>query len=155
MSLSPIVDQRYRLKPTDIGQATLRVTIQNVSFQGVEELKPVLHLVEFPTKRFVVDRAQCQALIRLTGSPLLLDWIGHQIDLKTITAEEQTNILIAAPQAAHWPWQQVQSSTRAGNYQPLWTSILLLIVLLLIFGAAYALDNGDLIGSLIKNFFTP
>ena len=46
MSLSPIIDDRYRLKPADIGRAILRVTIRNVSLQGVETLCPVLHLGE-------------------------------------------------------------------------------------------------------------
>lgn len=154
MSLSPIVDERYRLKPADVGPTT-RVTIKNVSLQGVEQLRPVLHLAEFPTKRLVIDSTQCEALIRLIGSPFLTDWIGHQVDLTTITAEEQTRIMIGASSPARWPWQQAGALVQANNHQPIWTSILLLIVLLLIFSAAYALDNGDMIGALIKHFLAP
>jgi hypothetical protein len=152
-SLSPIIDERYRLKPTDIGYATLRVTIKNVSLQGVEHLSPVLHLGEFPNKRLVIDSTQCQVLIRLTGSPLFVDWIGQEIDLKTNMHEGQTDITISAPQTEnnlHHPTRWPKRTTARHQLGP---SLLLLGLLLLIFSAAYALDNGGAVWQFVKGFF--
>jgi len=152
MSLSPIIDDRYRLKPADIGRAILRVTIRNVSLQGVETLCPVLHLGEFPNKRLVIDSTQCQVLIRLTGSPLFTDWIGQQIDLKTITDEGQAKITVSAPQAEKWLWPSAPSPARATPRHQLGPSLLLLSLLLLIFSAAYALDNGSALWQFVAHF---
>ena len=151
MSISPVIDDGYRLKPADVGRATMRVTINNVSLQGVEELSPVLHLVEFPTKRLVIDGAQGQVLMQLTGSPLLTDWIGQQIDLKTSTDEGESTILIQAPQAESWPWKQTSPPKHESDPGNRWTSLLLLVVLIVIFGAAYALDNGDAVWQVVKH----
>jgi len=152
-SLSPIMDERYRLKPADIGRAILRVTIKNVSLQGVEYLSPVLHLAEFPQKRLVIDRAQCQVLIRLTGSLLSADWIGQQIDLQMSTHEGQTNIAISAPQTERQLLHPAQSPKHATARHQLGPSLLLLSLLLIIFSAAYVLDNGGAVWQLVKSFF--
>ena len=152
-SLSPIIDEHYRLKPADIGRALLRVTIKNVSLQGVEQLRPVLHLGEFPNKRLVIDRTQCQVLIRLTGSPLFVDWIGQEIDLKMSIHEGQTDITISAPQAENRLWHPAQSPKRATARHQLGPSLLLFSVILLIFSAAYALDNGGAVWQFVKSFF--
>ncbi len=152
MSLSPLVDELYTLKPTDVGRAPLRVTIRNVSLQGVEELNPVLHLQEFPTKRLVIDRTQGQVLIQLTGSPLFTSWIGQQIDLKAVTNEGKTAIMLSAPQPEHWLWPRAISPLQASKRDQYWSSLLLFSVLLLIFGAAYLLDNGDAIWQFLRNF---
>jgi hypothetical protein len=153
MSLSPLVDEHYSLKPTDVGRATFRVTIKNVSLQGVEELSPVLHLNEFPNKRLVIDRIQCQALIRLTGSPLFTGWIGQQIDLTTVTNAGRTAIVIGAPQPENWLWNRASAPANDGVRSQWWTSLLLFIILVLIFSAVYVLDNGDTVWQFWKNFF--
>ncbi|CAN5507110.1 hypothetical protein BH10CHL1_BH10CHL1_11230 [soil metagenome] len=152
MSLSPLVDELYTLKPSDVGRPPLRVTIKNVSLQGVEEICPVLHLKEFPTKRLVIDSTQSQTLIQMTGSPLFGSWIGQKIDLRTMTEAGLTTIVLSAPQPENWLWPRTSTSALDQTRRQYWTSILLFVVLLLIFSAAYLLDNGDAIWQFLKNF---
>ncbi|MCX6047886.1 MAG: hypothetical protein NT075_22530 [Chloroflexi bacterium] len=152
MSLSPLVDEHYTLKPVDVGRAPLRVTINNVSLQGVEEISPVLHLNEFPTKRLVIDSTQSQTLIQMTGSPLFASWIGHKIDLKVVTQAGLTHIVLSAPQPENWLWPRTSTALPDRTRRQYGPSILLFIVLLFIFSAAYLLDNGDAIWQFLKNF---
>ena len=161
MSLSSIVDLRYRLQPADIGQRVLRLTINNISVQGVEDLRPVLHFAEFPTKRLVLDSDQRRALIQMTGSVLFADWVGHQVDLSTgmgsvvhddqgEIAQEQPVIVLGAP-------GQVKAGRRANvgsvSTSGRWTSWLLLFVILLAFAAAYLLENSDALWQLLEGYF--
>lgn len=152
MSLSPLVDELYTLRPVDVGHAPLRVTINNVSLQGVEEISPVLHLNEFPTKRLVIDSTQSQTLIQMTGSPLFASWIGQKIELTTVTQAGLTNIVLSAPQPENWLWHRTNSAAPDGTRRQYGASILLFVVLILIFSAAYLLDNGDAIWQFLKNF---
>jgi hypothetical protein len=45
MSISPIVDANYRLQAVDLEGMARHVVIANVTYQGVEEMTPVLHFV--------------------------------------------------------------------------------------------------------------
>ncbi len=161
MSLSSIVDLRYRLQAADIGQRVLRLTINNISVQGVEDLRPVLHFAEFPTKRLVLDRDQRQALIQMTGSMLFDDWVGQQIDLSTVMRRaaqhvegepllEQLVIVLSGPGRAK-PGRRPHSVSISKSSR--WTSLLLLIVISLAFAAAYLLENSDTLWHLLEGYF--
>ena len=81
MSISPIIDERYRLQPADVGRSGVHVTVQNVSWQGIEQLHPLLHLREFPQKRLLLNQQQVQSLIEIVGSTMAQDWIGQRLVL--------------------------------------------------------------------------
>lgn len=93
MSLSDIVDERYRLHAADLDGLPIAAVISNVTYQGVEELSPVLHLEGFQ-KRLVLSKAQSQDLMRITGSAIFSDWIGQRIELRPIKAGRESFIAI-------------------------------------------------------------
>ncbi len=93
MSISEIVDEKYRLHATDLHGRAQYVTISNVSYQGIEDLNPVLHFTG-TTKRSVLNQAQCQNLIQLTGSLIFTDWIGREVLLEPRATEGEAEILI-------------------------------------------------------------
>jgi hypothetical protein len=145
MSISPIIDEHYRLRPTDLGRSSVQVTIQNVSWQGVEQLRPLLHLREFPQKRLLLTSPQMQTLIDIVGSSVAQDWIGHTILLLaeyddgelTIMLYPRTAILGRMPQLR--PHRQLHETGR---------TLLLITLLGLIFGLVYLLDQAESLWSL-------
>lgn len=92
MSISPIIDAQYRLQPRDLGHQDHVVTIQNVSWQGLEILTPLLHLHEFPEKRLVLESVQYQELLSILGTPQEADWIGERLILATQSDPDQLRI---------------------------------------------------------------
>ena len=80
MSISPIVDDNYRLQSGDLEGKARQVVIANVTYQGVEEMTPVLHFVG-QSKRLVMTAEQVSQLIDITGTTLLPQWIGASIVL--------------------------------------------------------------------------
>lgn len=96
MSISPTVDARYRLQPADLEGAPRRVIISNVTFQGLEEMTPVLHF-EGQTKRLVLSADQVTQLVELTGTSLFHDWIGRAIVLSPLRGAGGREISITAP----------------------------------------------------------
>ncbi|MEZ4864044.1 MAG: hypothetical protein R3C14_22185 [Caldilineaceae bacterium] len=131
MSLAPIIDREYRLHPQDLQRGPVRVTIQNVSWQGLEQASPVLHLREFTQKRLPLDRTQCQALIAMTGTTLYQEWIGHSLIL--YTAEEADGLRIVlhpANQPLTLPLR-TRLSLGAGALRPLLLALLLILLFLL------------------------
>ena len=135
MSISPVIDTRYRLGPRDIGRQDRMVTIQNVSWQGLEILTPLLHLREFPTKRLMLEKVQQQELIRITGSPRAEDWIGHTLLLAVRSDQDQLRIHLYPMQIV--PTQihsraRVERSSPVQVPQSLRATLLLLLILLLL-----------------------
>jgi hypothetical protein len=143
MSISPIIDSRYRLNPHDIGRQDRVVTIQNVSWQGLETLTPLLHLREFPTKRLALEKIQQQELWQITGSRRAEDWIGHTLLLAAQSDRDQLRIHLypLQPSTARYtalsPTIRVPESWRA--------TALLLLILLLLFLLVPLLDQSDLL----------
>ena len=78
MSISPLVDADYRLYAADLAGMARQVVIANVTYQGIEEMRPVLH-IEGQTKRLVLSPEQVNQLIEITGTALLSRWIGIAI----------------------------------------------------------------------------
>lgn len=146
MSISPIIDERYRLRPTDLGRGSVQVTIQNVSWQGVEQLCPLLHLREFPQKRLLLNGRQMQSLIEIVGSTQDHDWIGYTIFLQVEQKDDELTIVLHPFTAAHEqnprrlrPRRQLREAGR---------TLLLVALLILIFGLVFLLDRMDSLWSL-------
>jgi hypothetical protein len=153
MSTAPVIDIRYRLRPEDIGRSGIYVTIQNVSWQGVEQLAPLLHLREFPGKRLLLDPQQQQALIQITGSAETRAWVG-QVLLLQVVATPEVNTATAIDKPAD-PWRiQLFSPNQIPITLPLpqlpWQlsdqtrkTLILLLLLLLLFLAVTILDSSE------------
>jgi hypothetical protein len=95
MSTSPIVDANYRLHPIDLQGIARQVVIANISFQGVENMAPVLHFVG-QTKRLVLSADQVRQMIDITGTSLFPQWIGVTIILQPQASQGQASILLKA-----------------------------------------------------------
>ncbi len=138
MSISPIIDERYRLRPEDVGRGGIYVTVQNVSWQGVEKLHPLLHLREFPQKRLLLTQQQTHSLIEIVGSTLAQDWIGQRLVLVAAYDDGEPVIMIrlampAKKAAAGWrPPLHLEETGR---------TLLLLLLLALIFLLVFLLDR--------------
>lgn len=138
MSISSVIDERYRLHPRDLGRSSIQVTIQNVSWQGVEQLNPLLHLREFPQKRLLLNQRQMQRLLEITGSTLERDWIGHTLQLRS-EYDDGELIIALYPMATtreyfapHRPILQLHETTR---------TLFLLAILGLLFVLVFLLEN--------------
>jgi hypothetical protein len=97
MSISNSVDKRYRLYASDLTGRPRRVVIANVTYQGLEEVNPVLHFAG-QSKRLVLTPAQCRQMITLTGTAHFTEWIGLPIVLKP-DATDSGAIELASPTA--------------------------------------------------------
>ncbi len=131
MSRSQIVDQHYRLQSADLQGMPVRTVITAVSFQGLEELAPVLHLANGSFKRLALAPEQREALIQVTQSTFCDDWVGCQIELHPSPAD----LLILAPGT---PRQRYRPNLRALPKaltigRAIWPLLLVGLVLLLVF----------------------
>src|SRR4051812_25358162 len=95
MSISPIVDAGYRLQAADLEGAARQVVIANVTYQGVEEMTPVLHFIG-QSKRLVLSPQQVGEVIEVTGTTLFQQWVGTSIILQPVVSKKESHILIQA-----------------------------------------------------------
>jgi hypothetical protein len=95
MSISPIVDAGYRLQPADLEGAARQVVIANVTYQGVEEMTPVLHFAG-QSKRLVLSSQQVEEIIDITGTTLFQQWVGTAVVLQPKIGKSESHILIRA-----------------------------------------------------------
>ncbi|MCB9137440.1 MAG: hypothetical protein H6642_03735 [Caldilineaceae bacterium] len=140
MTRAPVVDQRYRLRPEDLGGRSLTATVSNVTLQGLEQMQPVLHFTRID-KRLPLDDEQCDAMARCTGQAILEAWIGRRITLTPEAGDDGPTIRITAPDAAATEsagLPTVRAEARWSWRQPL----LLILLLALAYFAVYLLDNG-------------
>jgi hypothetical protein len=93
MSISPTVDADYRIYPADLAGTARRVVIANVTYQGIEEMLPVLHFVG-QTKRLVLTPENVTQLLQITGSILHEQWIGIAILLQPQVNKRESKIVI-------------------------------------------------------------
>jgi hypothetical protein len=141
MLRSQSVYERYRLSPGDLAAPRVPVTIRAVSYQGLEQLNPVLHLAEFPTKPLVLNPQQCAELIRATQSSMAQHWIGQVIVLRLEPKVHPSLIAIAAPTPMQTPVVTARSRPMArGKF---WSTLLLLLILAAAFSAVYLLEHLD------------
>jgi hypothetical protein len=107
MSRAMVVDQRYRLQADDLHGATFHVVIQGITFQGLEDLAPVLHFAGAPAKHLVLDEDLRRELIAMTQSSLFDDWIGRTVELRPVRQDGDVRIRLTAAGRpgildAHW-----------------------------------------------------
>lgn len=141
MSRARVVDQRYRLQAKDLGNTPVVVKIYNVSYQGLEQLTPLLHFDGYPGKVLALDHQQCRDLIRLTHSALCNEWIGHTVLLRPAQQEGDTTLVIETPTT---PKTELPSLTPpTTRWGALASTLLLLIILGVALGAAYLLEHLD------------
>ena len=93
-----VIDTRYRLQPTDLAPGITVAVVRTVSAQGIEQSVPLLHFAGMQ-KPLLLDVANRDAMTRLTGSPLAMEWIGSAVALRVVTAEGRQQIRLAAPDA--------------------------------------------------------
>lgn len=137
MSISPIVDAEYRLLPEDLIGLPRHVIISNVTYQGVEEMTPVLHF-EGQTKRLVLSPEQVAKIIDITGTILYPQWIGVAIVLQPPKSDMDDTISIRAvdPHKRAKPMPTYVSEDRRG-----WVFALAAVAFLLVASMLYAVLN--------------
>ena len=135
MSRSQIVDQRYRLQSIDLQGVPVQVVITAVSFQGLEELAPVLHLANGSFKRLALAPEQREALIRVTQSTLCTDWVGCQIALYPGIAQTPADVVIVSPGALRQrQWPILRAPPQASTLKrAIWPLVLVSLALLFVF----------------------
>jgi hypothetical protein len=135
MSRALVVDECYRLQHTDLRGAPQRAMIRYVSFQGLEELTPVLHFEGAPGKHLALDASQRRELIQTLHSSLCSDWVGQTIELRPRGENQHPAIEIAAPGAPHLVREQAarwRFEVRAA-LPSLWAILALALALWLLF----------------------
>ena len=150
MSRSHRIDDEYRLRPADLTERPWRTIVANVTVQGVEATQPVLHLAGV-TKRLVLDEAQCRALIDITGSASLRDWIGTPIELRVATVGGQRVIAIRGPDEA-----PIRRAPLAVSLRPelrRWLLSALAVAAMLALSALYVRANWGQIAAILGALF--
>ena len=82
-----IVDKQYRLQPSDLDRARQRVRITNVTYQGLEQMKLLLHFDQFP-KPLVLEHNQIQELVSEMGGTDFRKWVGRSVELYLTAGDE-------------------------------------------------------------------
>lgn len=131
MSRSTVVDKRYRLQSVDLGDAPQRTIIRAISFQGLEELTPVLHFEGLPGKHLALNSAQRQELIRMMHSSLCSDWVGRPVELRPDRTDNESTVHLLAPTPPQVLRERVARFQARGQAigSSLWLALLLLLVL--------------------------
>lgn len=140
MSISPVIDKRYRLQPSDLSHSNVQVTIQNSSWQGIEQLHLLLHLREFPQKRLLLQAQQMQRLIDIAGSNQERDWVGQTLFLLVESVDGEPQITLHPFPAPLGPLRPMLPRPR---WQEQGRTFLLFLLLALIFMLVFLLENSD------------
>ena len=140
-----VVEQRYRLQPADLPAAGLTAEVTHVSRQGVETVMPVLHLRGAP-KPLLLDEENIRRMIAVAGSPLPAAWTGRAVALRIVGEAGQPVIRIFGPDASGADTVQPRRAP-GGTWR---AALLLLLVLLLAFGAIYLVENWGLVAGLLN-----
>ncbi len=136
-SISPIVDAKYRIQPADLEGVARQVVIANVTYQGVEEIAPVLHFVG-QTRRLVLSPDQVEQMINIARTAHFPLWIGISIILQPHKTKNESVILLKAVNSKQHaqPMPQYSSEDYRG-----WTLALLIVGVLLATSILFALLN--------------
>ncbi len=133
MSLSTTVDSLYRLQSADLDGAARRVVISNVTYQGIEQMTPVLHF-KGQSKRLALSAHQVSQLIELTGTSLFEQWVGRTIILVPPRHRYANEIQVASP-ATQTNAQNMPVGLR--NDRREWRFALAVVGAVTLFSAAY------------------
>ncbi|MFN8444511.1 MAG: hypothetical protein U0175_27245 [Caldilineaceae bacterium] len=93
MSFSATVDSRYRLIAADLGGRARSVIVTRISYQGVENLQPMLHF-EGVGKPLALDPSQRLVVSQIARSTAVSDWVGLMMELHPIEHEGRSWIEI-------------------------------------------------------------
>ena len=93
MSFSATIDYRYRLIAADLGGRSRSVIVTRVSYQGVENLQPMLHF-ESIGKPLALDPSQRLVVSQLARSTAVSDWVGLMMELHPVEYEGRSWIEI-------------------------------------------------------------
>ena len=127
MSISDIVDSEYRLHAADLNGQDMEWAVVNVSYQGLENMSPVLHL-EGMTKRLVLDPTMSQQMMALTHSSIPEDWIGAIIHVSPPSEEYNGTIQIKGVDIAIGQGQSLWSVVSQRRGYQLTVSLLVLTI---------------------------
>lgn len=152
------VNGRYRLQVEELYGRQIEATIVNVSLQGVEELRVVLHL-DALAKPLLLDEAQRRQLVQVMQGNSVEEWLGRSILLqpKQIEGAQVIHIDAApAPRKAAKPARVLAQSQKRGSGGMLrylanadsatnsyLAAALILLVLGLLFAVSYLIENPD------------
>lgn len=89
MSFSSTVDYRYRLIAADLGGRPRTVMVTRVSYQGVENLQPMLHF-EGIAKPLALDATQRLVVSQIARSTAVSDWVGLMMELHPVEQEHRS-----------------------------------------------------------------
>jgi len=109
---SQVVEEQYRLHASDLPRGQRRVRITNITYQGVEEVRLLLHFAEI-TKPLALNDTQCRAVIDSTGSGHVPDWIGQTITLAAEMQNGVRGIRIGPGRAADSVWAPMRTEPGA------------------------------------------
>lgn len=135
VSLSEIVDHGYRLLPEDLGGRSHRVIIANVTYQGIEEMTPLLHFAGQP-KPLALTPEMAQRLTTMTQTSLRTAWIGQEIIIQPQLGDEGPIIAIL-PRDAVRARAVMAPITRPTADARGWRMALGIVAALIIAAAAY------------------
>lgn len=145
-----VVDQRYRLQAADLGGAPQRVLIRAISFQGLEELTPVLHFDGLATKHLALSSVQRQELSRVMHSSLCSDWVGRPVELRLGQVDGEPTVRLITPTPPRVLHERVTHIRARGR--SLSTSWWMVLVLLLVLASLLLLERSDTVFRFIVQF---
>ncbi len=93
MSFSSTVDHRYRFIAADLGGRSRTVMVTRVSYQGVENLQPMLHF-EGIAKPLALDMTQRLVVSQIARSTAVSDWVGIMMELHPVEQDQRSWIEI-------------------------------------------------------------
>lgn len=93
MTASDIVDAKYRIHAADLQGQEREWVVANVSYQGLEDMSPVLH-IEGSAKRLVLDSEQSRQMMQLTRTAMPDEWIGARIRVSPVQKPGSETIAI-------------------------------------------------------------
>jgi hypothetical protein len=122
MSFSAVVDSRYRLTAADLEGKARVLMVTRVSYQGVENLQPLLHF-EGVNKPLALDAEQRATIIRLARSSATSDWVGVLVKLWPIYANGRQRIVLSGheerqPSSSVRSLAQAEMAPRSFSYTP-------------------------------------
>jgi hypothetical protein len=130
MAKSEIVDAKYRVHADDLNGQRHEWVIANVTYEGLEELSPVLH-IEGLTKRFVLDQEQSHQMMSLTHSFIPDDWVGARIWVApTVTAEDEKILITSADMPERSRWPRLGSASIGPAPLSVWLTLLIIVITL-------------------------
>lgn len=152
-SVAPVVQRRYRLRPEDLVEGPVEATIVNISMEGLETLRPVLHF-DSVAKPLVLTPGTANQLARVSGTAIMDEWIGLRIKLASTDSDDGLKLNILSPTEDVVKPLHITRPSREARRQRART-FLIALLLLLIFLAVFLLEDAALTTSILELIFGP